>query len=71
MGFLLGLEGGANYHNVARLDRFLYSVEWEENFRNSRQQIMPRLKSNHNPIVLKCGDWETEEGLLQIRKLVA
>lgn len=40
------------------LNRFLYSTEWEEQFKNIRQQIMPRVISDHNPIMLQCGDWE-------------
>ncbi|WMV33281.1 hypothetical protein MTR67_026666, partial [Solanum verrucosum] len=49
---------GAGHDSAARLDRFLYSIEWEVQFRNIRQQIMPRVISDHNPIMLQCGDWE-------------
>uniref|UniRef100_A0A0V0IFJ2 Putative ovule protein n=1 Tax=Solanum chacoense TaxID=4108 RepID=A0A0V0IFJ2_SOLCH len=49
---------GPNQHSAARLDRFLYSTEWDEQFRNIRQQIMPRVISDHSPIMLQCGDWE-------------
>jgi len=48
---------GANHHSAARLDRFLYSREWEETFKNIRQTIMPRVTSDHSPIMLQCGDW--------------
>ncbi|KAH0722802.1 hypothetical protein KY290_005454 [Solanum tuberosum] len=49
---------GPNQHSSARLDRFLYSTEWDEQFRNIRQQIMPRVISDFSPIMLQCGDWE-------------
>ncbi|KAG5585521.1 hypothetical protein H5410_045955 [Solanum commersonii] len=49
---------GADHDSAARLDMFLYSIEWEVQFRNIRQQIMPRVISDHNPVRLQCGDWE-------------
>lgn len=47
-----------NHHSAARLDRFLYSMEWEETFKNIKQQIIPRVLSNHTPVMLQWGDWE-------------
>lgn len=44
------------YYSVARLDRFLYSIEWEEQFRNIRQHT--GVIFDHDPIMLQCGDWE-------------
>ncbi|KAH0722003.1 hypothetical protein KY289_005047 [Solanum tuberosum] len=41
---------GPNHHSAARLDRFLCSTEWEEQFRNIRQTIMPRVISDHCPL---------------------
>ena len=43
-----------------RLDRFLYSNEWEQLFPQSLQEVLPRWTSDHWPIVLetnpfKCG----------------
>nr|XP_009781800.1 PREDICTED: uncharacterized protein LOC104230638 isoform X1 [Nicotiana sylvestris]XP_016465708.1 PREDICTED: uncharacterized protein LOC107788542 isoform X3 [Nicotiana tabacum] len=43
---------------AARLDRFLISVEWNENFRNIKQQLMLRVTSDHSPLMLQCGSWE-------------
>ena len=34
------------------LDRFLYSNEWEQSFPQSLQEVLPRLTSDHFPIVL-------------------
>ena len=36
-----------------RLDRFLYSNEWEQLFPQSLQEVLPRRTSNHWPIVLE------------------
>ncbi|KAG5582226.1 hypothetical protein H5410_052853 [Solanum commersonii] len=44
---------GASHHSVTRLDRFLYSMEWEELFRSIIQQIMLRVIFDHNPIILQ------------------
>ncbi|KAG5599567.1 hypothetical protein H5410_030937 [Solanum commersonii] len=49
---------GLNHQSNARLDGFLYLTEWEESFKNIRQRIMPRVTSDHNPILLECGDRE-------------
>lgn len=49
---------GANHLNNARLDRFLFSAEWEENFNKIKQRIMPKATSDNNPIILECGNWE-------------
>ena len=35
-----------------RLDRFLYSSEWVQGFPQSIQEALPRLTSDHCPIVL-------------------
>ncbi|KAG5596519.1 hypothetical protein H5410_037751 [Solanum commersonii] len=34
------------------------TTAWEVQFENIRQQIMPRVISDHNPVMLQCGDWE-------------
>ncbi|KAG5607821.1 hypothetical protein H5410_029313 [Solanum commersonii] len=48
---------GPNHHSATRLDRFLYSIEWEEFFKNTKQMVMPRVTSDHCLILLQCGDW--------------
>ncbi|WMV49663.1 hypothetical protein MTR67_043048 [Solanum verrucosum] len=49
---------GDNYDTTTRLDRFLFSEEWEVSFRKIKQTIMPRVTSDHNPLQLECGNWE-------------
>ncbi|WMV37218.1 hypothetical protein MTR67_030603 [Solanum verrucosum] len=49
---------GSYHRSVARLDRFLYSMEWEECFKNIKQSILPRTVSDHSPVLLERGNWE-------------
>ena len=58
------LEGGLftwsnNRVNVAvsHIDRFLYSDNWEDLFPTIIQKRLPRLLSDHFPIILECGDF--------------
>jgi hypothetical protein len=58
------LEGGLftwsnNRANAAmsRIDRFLYSDEWDGLFPKIQQKRLPRILSNHFPILLECGDF--------------
>ncbi|WMV46015.1 hypothetical protein MTR67_039400 [Solanum verrucosum] len=49
-------RGGANHRNASRIDRFLYSFPWDEMFLQIRQCTLPSLGSDHNHIVLTCGN---------------
>ncbi|WMV19032.1 hypothetical protein MTR67_012417 [Solanum verrucosum] len=49
---------GDRHTTAARLDKILFSEEWEANFRNIRQHILHRVTSDHSPIMLQCGAWE-------------
>ena len=58
------LQGGpftwSNTREVAskaRLDRFLFSADWEDKFPSVSQQSLPRLLSDHFPIVLEGGSF--------------
>jgi endonuclease/exonuclease/phosphatase family metal-dependent hydrolase len=58
------MEGGLytwsnNRANVAmsRIDRFLYSNEWDDFFPTILQKRLPRILSDHFPIILECGDF--------------
>ena len=41
-----------------RLDRFMYSNEWEQLFTQSLQEVLPRWTSNHWPIVLETNPFK-------------
>jgi hypothetical protein len=60
----ISLEGGSfawsnNRDSAAmsRLDRFLYSADWEDFYPNITQRRLPRLLSDHSPILLECGEF--------------
>jgi hypothetical protein len=41
--------------SMSRIDRFLYTADWEEGFITIAQKRLVRLTSNHFPIMLECG----------------
>ena len=40
---------------MSRIDRFLYTVDWEEGFITISQKRLVRLTSDHFPVMLECG----------------
>ncbi|KAG5609581.1 hypothetical protein H5410_020862 [Solanum commersonii] len=48
---------GINHYSVARLDKFLFSNDWEEDFKDIRQRILHRDNYNHASISIDCGNW--------------
>lgn len=57
-GCFTWVGGGVGDHNSkSRIDRFLYLANWEDAFLQVRQTLLPRVGSDHNPILLTCGDW--------------
>lgn len=44
---------------ASRIDRFLFSTEWDEFFSAIKQIALPRPISDHKPMVLECGEWDT------------
>ena len=60
----ISMEGGFftwsnNKVNAAMslIDRFLYSDNWEDLFPTILQKRLPRILSDHFPIILECGDF--------------
>ena len=45
-------RGGLNGRSMLRLDRFLVTANWENKFSNAVQNTLPRLVSDHCPILL-------------------
>jgi hypothetical protein len=51
----------------SRIDRFLLSPNWEEQFSDVVQRRFPRLLSGHFSLMLDCGQ-VGEVGILSLRK---
>ncbi|KAL6326865.1 hypothetical protein AAG906_012140 [Vitis piasezkii] len=52
-------SGGEGGSLKARLDRFLFSGEWEEIVSGAMQMLLPRPVSDHWPVLLDCGGMRT------------
>ena len=61
-------RGGENYRNASRTDRFLYSFPWDEMFTQIRQSSLPSLGSDHNPILLTCGNDNFKKSYFKFEK---
>ena len=57
------LEGQFTWSNnqdppsKSRIDRFLMTTDWEEQFSKLTQKALPRCMSDHCPIMLECGNF--------------
>ncbi|XP_023891331.1 uncharacterized protein LOC112003378 [Quercus suber] len=72
----LPLQGGtftwSNSREVvskARLDKFLFSADWEDKFPTISQRRMFRLYSDHFPIVLKGGSFQRRSMLFRLENM--
>ena len=70
------LQGGSfiwsNSREVAskaRLDRFLFFAYWEDKFPSVSQQRLPRLLSDHFPIVLEGGSFQRGRMLFRFENI--
>ncbi|KAG5590841.1 hypothetical protein H5410_041355 [Solanum commersonii] len=61
-------RGGANQRNASRIDKLLYSFPWDEIFTKTRQSSLPSRSSDHNPIVLTCGDEAFKKSYFKFEK---
>ena len=49
-------SSGTNQPSMSRIDRALITHDWEENYPNVIQRILPRPISHHSPILLEAGE---------------
>lgn len=49
-------EKGGQHDSARRLDRILISDEMDGSFRYINQSVLQRVTSDHNLIMLQCGD---------------
>lgn len=47
---------GEDSIQASRIDRFLFSSEWNDTFKDIKQIALPEVTSNHRPILLENGD---------------
>ena len=57
--------GGLNSQTASRLDHFLVSDQWKDHFSAITQSTLPRLVSDHNPIVLEVGGFSLGKSLFR------
>ncbi|XP_070020674.1 uncharacterized protein [Nicotiana sylvestris] len=50
---------GEDCLQASRIDRFLISSEWNESFKAINQLALPRALSDHKPLLLESGEWDT------------
>ena len=51
-------SNGREEETLSRLDRFLFTTNWEDQFPSIIQRRMPRLLSDHFPFTLECGQFQ-------------
>ncbi|RVW82108.1 Transposon TX1 uncharacterized 149 kDa protein [Vitis vinifera] len=61
--------GGLNSQAASRLDRFLFSDQWEDHFSAITQAALPRLISDHSPIVLQVGGFSSGKSPFQFENM--
>lgn len=60
---------GENNQCASRIDRFLLSESWDEQFKLIKQRVLPRVTSDHCPIMLECGDWNKGKGYFKFEDM--
>lgn len=54
---------------ASRIDRFLVSNAWSDSFGAMKQLALPREISDHNPLLLECGDWEANPSYFKFENM--
>jgi hypothetical protein len=58
---------GAATPSMSRIDRILVSTEWEEQYPDVVQKLLPKPISDHNPILLEAGGMARENLHLNLK----
>jgi len=64
-----GRSAWSNCRAWSRIDRFLLSIEWEEYFPEVSQRCLPRLLSDHYPLLLDCGVGRQSRGSFKFENM--
>ncbi|KAH0751395.1 hypothetical protein KY285_004543 [Solanum tuberosum] len=59
---------GDGHSSASRIDRFLYSSQWDEAFTQIKQNLLPRIGSDHNPIMLDCGELNSNKSYFKFEQ---
>lgn len=59
---------GEDSTQAARIDRFLISTDWSDNFGAVNQLPLPKVTSDHRPIVLESGDWSANPSYFKFER---
>lgn len=54
---------------ASRIDRFLISNEWNDSFNAVRQIALPKVISDHRPIILESGDWDATPSFFKFENM--
>ncbi|KAH0740076.1 hypothetical protein KY290_033119 [Solanum tuberosum] len=54
---------------ASRIDRFLISTDWSDNFGAVNQLAFPKVTSDHRPIVLESGDWSANPSYFKFENM--
>lgn len=54
---------------ASRIDRFLISENWDDQFKFIKQRALPRVTSDHCPIILECGEWSKGKGYFKFENM--
>lgn len=60
---------GEDVPQASKIDRFLFSTEWNNSFQSIKQLVLPRVISDHKPLLLENGDWETTSSYFKFENM--
>ncbi|WMV25457.1 hypothetical protein MTR67_018842 [Solanum verrucosum] len=60
---------GTELLQASRIDRFLISSEWNDSFKTIKQVSLPRVISDHKPLMLECGEWDSSSSYFKFENM--